>query len=176
MALRLHSQRTLSYASPALATNRTLEEGHPRSSWANAKETRPFKPSWFRSRIFLILASISVWTIWKPLHCQAQAEINPDHYEITSAEPVSRPGNSPTAQDSSRLRRARLSKKDCFQNGCRTGIGRSAHRPWTEKQISLRAEPKQELSPQGQKHPLGHSEDEELRLGRQAEELCQDSA
>jgi hypothetical protein len=81
----------------ALAINRTVDEDHRGSSWAKAKQPGPCKRNWFETKLFLIVGSVLFLTILRPFHCQAQAEIDPDHYEITSGEPVSQAGNGVTA-------------------------------------------------------------------------------
>jgi hypothetical protein len=77
----------------ALAIDRIVDESHRGSSWAKAKQPRPCKRNWFGSKLFLIVGSVLFLTTLKPFRCQAQAEIDPDHYEITSGEPVSQAGN-----------------------------------------------------------------------------------
>jgi hypothetical protein len=63
----------------------------------DAKQPRPCRRNWFKSKLLLSVGSLLVLTIFTPLHCQAQAEIDPDHYDITNDEPPPQINDSVTA-------------------------------------------------------------------------------
>jgi hypothetical protein len=56
-----------------------------------------YKPSWLKAAIVLVAGFLLLLFVLEPFQCHAQAEINPDHYEITGGEPISQAGNSATA-------------------------------------------------------------------------------
>jgi len=45
-----------------------------------------------KSQILMIISALLVLMTLKPVHCLAQAEINPDHYNATGIDPVTRAG------------------------------------------------------------------------------------
>ena len=48
----------------------------------------------FETIALMIIASVSVLLVLKPVRCQAQAEVAPDHYNETGIEPITLPGNA----------------------------------------------------------------------------------
>lgn len=46
-----------------------------------------------KSHLLMFIGSILILTTLKPVRCQAQAEVAPDHYNETGIEPVTLPGN-----------------------------------------------------------------------------------
>ena len=56
-----------------------------------------YKRSSLKAAIVISAGFLLLLFVLEPVQCHAQAEINPDHYEITDGEPISQTGNSATA-------------------------------------------------------------------------------
>jgi hypothetical protein len=47
-------------------------------------------------RMLLVVACLLIGSAWKPATCRAQAEVLPDHFELTNVEPLAQQVNGVT--------------------------------------------------------------------------------
>jgi len=94
MTSTLHTQNALSLALSSPAIHGTTEEGQGRSQSTVAEQLIPCRHRLFQSKMFLVIGCVLAVMILQGLPCLAQADIDPDHYEITNSNPISQPGQS----------------------------------------------------------------------------------
>jgi hypothetical protein len=54
-----------------------------------------------KSSMLIAIGSALAWAALTPIMCQAQAEVSPDHFEMTNVEPFVQPTNAVTANGGS---------------------------------------------------------------------------
>ena len=58
-----------------------------------------------KSRMLLVVACLLIWSACRPATCRAQAEVSPDHFELTNVEPLSQPVSGVTGNAEEHVRR-----------------------------------------------------------------------
>jgi len=93
MTLTMHSQYAFSSDLSAPPIKGASDDGQPRSRSAVPKQPVPHR---FQPKMFLAIAWVLALIVLKALPCSAQAEIDPDHYEITNQQPIPPAHNNAT--------------------------------------------------------------------------------
>ena len=77
-------------------------------------------------RMLLVAACALVWSAWKPATCRAQAEVSPDHFELTNVEPFSQPVNGTSGKLDREYRRGVGTQETSASSLGTTRSGKSA--------------------------------------------------